>query len=203
LKRHALPRALVRADGSLLLRDLPPVMVLALHQLPALLSDQSPRIRRRLTGCPYGDDAEAGAHWEKHAVPELEHLFREARDLVAKDLAGLGPAPGSRVRYLLPIPGKHLGAWLSSLAAVRVSLADVHRLTETEMESPLPPVMVSPKERALLVVHLLGWVQGLLLEASSEELDGETPADSPPPKPRRARKPRKRPPPAARTGGRG
>jgi hypothetical protein len=165
-------------------------MVLALHQLPALLSDQSPRIRRRLTGCPYGDDAEAAALWEKHAVPELEHLFREARDLVAKDLAGLGPVPGSRVRYLLPIPGKHLGAWLSSLAAVRVSLADVHRLTEAEMESPLPPVMVSPKERALLVVHLLGWVQGLLLEASAEDLDGEPPADeaTAPAKPRKPRR---------------
>ncbi len=64
----------------------------------------------------------------------------------------------------MEIPVDHLPAWLSALAAVRVALGETHGLTEEELESALPPVLTCERDRAVLLVHLLGWVQGLLVE---------------------------------------
>jgi hypothetical protein len=40
-------------------------------------------------------------------------------------------------------------------------------VSEKDMESPLGSVSRSKKQRALLQIHLLGWVQGLLIEAGA------------------------------------
>ena len=170
-----------KGGGEYVLRRLPPVMALALRELPALLADDAPGIRDRLTGNPYPQDEEAAGQWEKYAVPELEHLFRSARDLVGRDLAGLEPEPRLPNRFRLEIPDAHLSAWLSSLAAVRVALGEANELTEEELESLLPPVLTCERDRAILLVHLLGWVQGLLVEGPAEP---------------RARRTRRPPPPA-------
>jgi len=167
VRGNAFPRVVKAKDGAFVLRNVPPAMAIVLRQLPELLSDGSPGIRERLTGSPYPGDDEGSEQWEKYAVPELEHLFRSARDLVVEDVAGLGPESRSADRFQVSIPAKHLAAWISSLAAVRVALGGVHRLTEQEMESELPPVLVTARDRAVLVVHLLGWVQGLLVEAGA------------------------------------
>lgn len=204
MNRRTLPCVERKGEGGeFLLRKLPPVMALALRELPALLADDAPGIRNRLTGDPYAGDPEASRQWEKYAVPELEHLFRSARDLVGRDLASLAPEPRVRNRFRVEIPADHLNAWLSALASVRVALGEAHSLTETELESLLPPVLTCERDRALLLVHLLGWVQGLLVEG---------PAERPPRRPRKprrpgakkARKPRtprtRRPPPPAPAG---
>jgi hypothetical protein len=190
VNRRTLPCVEVKKDGGeLLLRKLPPVMALALRELPALLADDAPGIRNRLTGNPYPGDEEAARQWEKYAVPELEHLFRSARDLVGRDLASLAPEPRLRNRFRVEIPAAHLSAWLSSLASVRVALGEAHSLTEEELESLLPPVLTCERDRAILLVHLLGWVQGLLVEGPAER------------KPRKPRAPRtRRPPPSAPAG---
>lgn len=167
MRGNAFPRVVKSKDGAFVLRNVPPVMALVLRQLPELLSDGSPGIRGRLTGSPYPGDPEGSAQWEKYAVPELEHLFRSARDLVVKDIGSLGPEAKATDRFQVEIPANHLAAWISSLAAVRVALGGVHGLTEQEMESELPPVLVTARDRAVLVVHLLGWVQGLLVEAGA------------------------------------
>lgn len=167
-----------KAGGEFVLRRLPPVMALALRDLPALLADDAPGIRNRLTGNPYPEDEEAARQWEKYAVPELEHLFRSARDLVGRDLASLAPEPRLRNRFRVDIPAGHLNAWLSALASVRVALGEAHSLTEEEMETLLPPVLTGERDRAILLVHLLGWVQGLLVEGPAVKA------------PRKARKPR-------------
>jgi hypothetical protein len=163
--RH--PKIEKSPEGAFVLRHLPPILALAVRELPDLLSDDAPGIRRRLTGSPYPEGSEDARQWEKHAVPDLDHLFRDARDLVLKDLPSLAPEPRSRGRFRMEIPAKHLRAWLSSLAAVRVALADEHGITEEEMERELPPVLVDGKQRALLFIHLLGWLQGLLVEAGA------------------------------------
>jgi hypothetical protein len=156
-----------KRDGAFLLRDVPPVMALALRQMPELLADDAPGIRGRLTGCPYPDDPDGAEHWRKYAVPELEHLFRSAREVVVKDVDRLEPEPRARERFRVEIAAGHLPAWLHALAAVRVALGDAHGLTEKEMEAPVPPVLMCEKDRAVLLVHLLGWVQGLLVEAGA------------------------------------
>jgi hypothetical protein len=190
VNRGALPCVERKKDGGgFLLRRLPPVMALALRELPGLLADDAPGIRNRLTGNPYPGDPEAARQWDEYAVPELEHLFRSARDLVGRDLASLAPEPRVRNRFRVEIPADHLNAWLSALASVRVALGEAHSLTEEELESLLPPVLTCERDRAILLVHLLGWVQGLLVEGPAER------------KPRKPRGPRtRRPPPPAPAG---
>jgi hypothetical protein len=180
VRRRSLPCVETRKGGpGLLLRRIPPVMALALRELPSLLADDAPGIRNRLSGNPYPEDGDAARQWREYAVPELEHLFRTSRDLVGRDLAGLEPEPRLRNRFRMEIPAEHLTAWLSALAAVRVALGEAHGLTEEELETLLPPVLTCEKDRAILLVHLLGWVQGLLVEGPAE------------PAPRRPRKPRR------------
>ncbi len=161
------PRVDASPEGVLTLRFLPPVMAMALRQLPLLLSDDAPGIRDHLerTSCP--GDPEAAAQWDRYAAPDLAHLFRSARAVVEGDLEALAGEPRKRGRFLLPIPPAHLAAWLSSLAAARVTLSDVHSIGEAEMESALPEEIVSDRDRSILLIHLLGWIQGLLLEAGA------------------------------------
>jgi hypothetical protein len=132
-----------------------------------MLADDAPGIRDRLTGSPYEDDAEAKRQWQKYALPELAHLFESARTTVTRDLQRLAPDAGEPACFQIRIPAAHLPAWLSSLAAVRVALAETHDVSEKDMESPLGSVSRSKKQRALLQIHLLGWVQGLLIEAGA------------------------------------
>jgi hypothetical protein len=167
LKRNDYPRVEKTKVGAFVLRNLPPVMALALRRLPELLADDAPGIRGRLMGSPYPADPEATKHWEKYAGPDLEHLFRSARELVLKDVAGIAPEPRAPERSRIEIPASHLAAWISSLAAVRVALGSLHELKAEEMEESLPAVLVTTRDRAVLLVHLLGWVQGLLVEAGA------------------------------------
>lgn len=161
------PRVEKGPDGAFLVRHIPPVLALALDRLPGLLAEDGPGAGRRIRETPFPGDDEAAEQWKRYAVPELEHLFAAARDVVVKDLRGLERdgrwANGSRLK----IPAGHLAAWLSSLAAVRVALGETHGFTAAEMEAALPPAVTSEREQALLLVHLLGWMQGILVEAGA------------------------------------
>ena len=159
-----LPRCQKEADGTFRLRDLPPLMAGALRQLPSLLDADAAGIRDRLRGSPYPGDAEGTGQWDRHAAPELAHLFLAARTLVEEDLRSLLPEKKPRGRFQVEIPAAHLNAWLSSLSAARVGLAGEHGFEEEDLEAVLPDEILTERDRALLVLHLLGWVQGLLLE---------------------------------------
>lgn len=161
------PRAEKTPSGVFTLRDLPPLMALALRQLPLLLRDDAPGIRDRLAGTPYPGDAEGTRHWERHAAPELAHLFQAAREVVEGDLSALAPEAGRPGRFRIKIPPEHLAAWLSSLAAARVGLGETHGFGEVDLEAELPLEITTERERAALLIHLLGWVQGLLIEAGA------------------------------------
>ena len=162
-----LPRVEKGADGTFHLRELPPLMALSLREMPALLEPDAPGIRDRIAATPYPGDEEGTAHWERNAAPELAHLFQAARDIVETDLIALRPEAKTRGRFRLGIPAAHLNAWLSSLSAARVGLAERHGFGEADLESVLPEDITDDRERALILVHLLGWVQGLLLEAGA------------------------------------
>ena len=162
-----LPRCEKDAGGAFHLRELPPLMALALRRLPALLDPDAPGIRDRLRGSPYPGDAEGTAQWDRHAAPELSHLFLAARTLVETDVQRFLPEEKPRGRFRVAIPAAHLNAWLSALSAARVGLAEEHGFGEADLEAILPDEITGERERALLDVHLLGWVQGLLLEAGA------------------------------------
>lgn len=155
-------------SGAFVLRDLPPLITQALQRLPEILADDAPGIARRASPDAYVDDAERNEEWRRFAAPELRHLFVSAREIVTRDLEGLKRGRGlARRGWRLEIPPEHLTAWLSSLAAARVALGEAHELDAAMLEKELPPVLTSQAERATLLIHLLGWVQGLLVEAGA------------------------------------
>jgi hypothetical protein len=161
------PRVEKCRDATFLLRSLPPSLVLALRELPLLVADDGAGLRGRHEGSPYPGDPAGDEHWEKRAVPELRHLYEEARSTVLRDLQGLEPETGLSRGFRLAVPAEHLPAWLSTLAAARVGLGDRHGVTEAEMEVDLPAEIRSERDRAVLLIHLLGWIQGLLVEAGA------------------------------------
>jgi len=161
------PRVEKLKDATFVLRDLPPSLALALGEIPALVAEGSAGAPRRHEGSPYRDDPRADDHWSRHAAPGLRHLFEEARDTVLRDLRGLEPESGHRRGFRLAVPAKHLPAWLSTLAGVRVVLGDRHSVTEAEMEADLPAEIRDERDRAVILIHLLGWIQGLLVEAGA------------------------------------
>jgi len=167
------PRVERRKDGGLVLRDLPPAIGLALRELRELLRPDGEGRPARLAGSPYAGDEEGDGHWRRHAEPELRHLFESARTTVLRDLEGLAPESIFRGGLRLPIPAKHVAAWLSTLAGVRVALGDRHGITAFEMDAGFPTDIKDARDRAVLLVHLLGWVQGLLIDPEEEPGPGE------------------------------
>jgi len=161
------PRVVADGSGAFGLRLLPPLMAMALRQLPLLLADGAPGVRDHLERSPCPAGGTEAEEWERFAAPDLAHLFRSAREVVEGDLASLVMEPELPGRFRLDIPPGHQHAWLSSLAAARVTLSEVHSIGEKEMESPLPEEIDSDRDRSILLIHLLGWVQGLLLEAGA------------------------------------
>ena len=167
------PRVERRKDGAIVLRDLPPALGLALQELRNLLRPDGDGRPARLAASPYDHDAEGDAHWRRHAEPELLHLFESARATVLRDLDGLMSEFPFGGRQKLAIPEKHLPAWLSTLSGVRVALGDRHEVTAFEMDQGLPNEITCERDRAILLVHLLGWVQGLLLDPEGTDGDAE------------------------------
>jgi len=155
-----------RKRGALAVRDMPPALVGALAQLPRLLADDAPGILCRTVATPYpGDDARTG-EWERHAVPELAHLFASARTLVLEDLERLRADGRSGRAFRIDIPARHHAAWLSALAAARVALGEAHGISAADMDAPLPDVIAAERDRAVVLVHLLGWMQSLLVQGA-------------------------------------
>jgi len=160
-------------EGDVVLRNLPAVFAYALRQLPLLLSDDAPGVRCRIEQSPYGEDEEGTEDWVRHATPELEHLFVSARKLVLSDLSRLEPEDGLQLAFRISIPGAHVNAWLSALGAARIGLGDAHGLTADDMDGPPSAEFRTERDRAVLLIHVLGWAQALLIHA--DRPDDENP----------------------------
>ncbi|MHC4472148.1 MAG: DUF2017 family protein [Planctomycetota bacterium] len=152
----------------MLLRHVPPALAYALRQLPLLLSDDAPGLRSRVASSPYPDDDEESRQWSRHATPELEHLFVSARQVVLTDLLGLCP-DGSRGDHRIEIPATHVTAWLSALGAARVGLGEAYRVEARDMSQPRTEEIRGERDRAILLIHLLGWMQALLVDSTEND----------------------------------
>lgn len=153
-------------SNTFLLAPLERPFVEVLRDLPRLLelARSDPRSRRRLFPAAYDEETDR-LDWEKHAVPELAHLFDAAADLVEKDLTRLRIDPW-RFTAQLRIPASNHAAWLSSLNAARLALAEIHRIDEAAMEHGRTFDLSSERDAAVVHIHLLGWIQELFVRAS-------------------------------------
>jgi hypothetical protein len=154
-----------RPDGTLSLLFLPPEFSALLLEIPALLDDDDrPEVQSRRYQVPTADDEEANAEWARMMHPDLFHLVAEARDVVARDLQLLEQTHADPTGGQLNIPTDHRNAWISAIQTVRVSLGAAHSIDAEDMEDLTILSERGERSRAIMRIHVLGDLQGLLIQ---------------------------------------
>ena len=94
--------------------------------------------------------------WEAYVEPELRHLFQSAIETVESDLKGAEKITRDQggSEYKVQVPRPHIEAWVSAINKARLVLAARHRFDSAEIEGELPEFIESPREMALLQLHL-------------------------------------------------
>ena len=133
--------------------------------------ERSPSGSSRLLPRP-GDDEELCHDWEDHVQPELRRHFDKERSVVAADLEALKEEvpkvraigkSGKQPTWSLEIPRDHTEAWLTTLNALRLSLAEEHGLTESDLSKTQDPDFTTERGLALMQVNFYAFVQECLL----------------------------------------
>lgn len=120
---------------------------------------------------PPGDDEELRHDWEDHVQPELRRHFETERAVVAADLGSLkeeegGAAvagSGKHPTWTIEIPPGHAEAWLTTLNALRLALAEEHGLTEADLSRNGEPDLTTERGLTLMQVNFYAFVQECLL----------------------------------------
>lgn len=172
-------------EGDLVLDHLAPAFVHILHELPGLLGDDQPdAVRDRLYPLPReAEDDAANDEWRRLVHPDLFALIATAREVVTRDLATLGPsgeAPSLLTGWRVEIRKEHVAGWLSALNAARLALGALHGLDEIDLNDDFVPEEWEERHVAIAKIHLLGWLQQLILEDQHPPPEGFDPyPDSP------------------------
>jgi len=160
------PRLIRHADGRVVLDRLAPAFVHVLHELPDLLGpDQPDEVKDRLYQHAT-EDEEHKKEWERFVHPDLFALVASAREVVLEDLGGFRPDedPEHAGTWRLEIEGKHVPAWISGLNVARLTLGARHEIEEGDMAEEFVPDDWDEKDVAVAKIHLLAWLQQLLIE---------------------------------------
>ncbi|MEM7205630.1 MAG: DUF2017 family protein [Planctomycetota bacterium] len=144
------------------LRNLGPLHVDTLMRMPEWLQSDDPRARSRLFPAAY-TDADDLADWQRYAHPDLAHLYASRVELISTDLASLDA--DEEMTFQMIIPDKHGAAWLSALNGARLVLYSLHDLTVEDMETDPADLDDVDKELVLLRIHVMAYLQELLIEA--------------------------------------
>lgn len=171
-------------DGSLRLGDLAPWFVSVLLEIPDLLEpDQPDEVLDRLYPEPSEDEAQI-EEWKKYVHPDLFSLIASAREIVVKDLASLEPADTSMPlgMWAMRVPAEHVNGWISALNAARLAIGAAHSIEEQDMnEEDLSDDSWDDRRMAVAKIHLLGWLQQMIIEDVSPPPDDAGIPDSLPP----------------------
>jgi hypothetical protein len=150
-----------------------PYLAELLCELPEILGQRdSPAARARLFPKPSSDDPKLNEDWQQIVGPELRHLFVSAGEIVARDLTGLQPETPATGTLRVTFPAEHINAWMSALNQARLILGELHGVTEEDMNTGLVELR-TPKQHAVLRIHLLGYLLQLFVELESGEAPGE------------------------------
>jgi len=189
-------------DGGVRLENLAPWFIHVLLELPGMLvPGQGDAVDARLYP-EHGDDEERREEWKRLVHPELRALFASAREIVTGDLVALGPEDPEVPfgAWQVAIPAGHIDAWIAALNQARLTLAtrtgiededmrDFERLQDRLDEDELPgrggrregETSAEALERmrdeekkhsAIARIHLLAWLQGLLIDEQWPEPEG-------------------------------
>ena len=155
----------IDSQGNFCFRALSSVCAESLLQIPQLLRSQDPRVRSRLLPETFSDPEEE-EQWRRFGADHLEHLFASRIELIEKDLRSLRDDGDHSFR--LPIRALHRAAWLSGLNAARLTLFILFGLEAADMEKEPGLIGDHEKDLALLRIHLLAYMQELILEGRAD-----------------------------------
>lgn len=174
------PRVTRQEDGSVAIDGLFPLHVAALVEVPDLIEKPEGAVKNRLFPEP-SDDDDQRADWERLVRPELFALLASAREILLRDLQGLGPAKplGGVPRWNVTVPAQHVHAWISALNAARLALGAEHGVESEEdlhpdLEEKDGKIEVDERTLAVIKISALADIQALLI------LDGLPEGERPP-----------------------
>jgi Domain of unknown function (DUF2017) len=163
------PRVTRRDDGSASIEGLFPLHVAALVEVPDLIDKPEGAVRDRLFPEP-SDDDDQRADWERLVRPDLFALLASAREILLRDLKGLGPAQplGGVPRWNVTVPAQHVNAWISALNAARLALGAEHGVESEEdlhpdLEEKDGKIEVDERTLAVIKISALADIQALLI----------------------------------------
>ncbi|GAB4156670.1 MAG: hypothetical protein Fur0037_24920 [Planctomycetota bacterium] len=168
-----------RTENGYLFGGLTAYCLETLRGVPMLIESKDPRVRRRLLPDTY-DEIEDQQDWRATAVPELERLFLSRGQLVSRDLQRIKKLDNLD-SWVLLIPDQHTNAWLSSLNAARLALYELNDLTPEHMERDGVQKADGKQREAILRIHFLAEIQGVLLGELDFGDEGEDLGDCPAP----------------------
>jgi hypothetical protein len=146
------------------LSGLHPLFASLLVELPKVASRHE-KAQSRIYPDPDGraGDPQLRRDWQEHVRPELERFFANSREIVARDLAGLGgKGQGTKV----VIPADHLDAWLNALNQARLIIVEENQFAEADLDHREPPDLATRRGLSLLKIHFYAHLQELLVEAA-------------------------------------
>jgi len=166
------PKVTRNGAGDIELSGLAPWIVAMLRELTdELRITPDSAVGQRLFPDPYdAEEEQENAEWRRLVHPDLFALLASAREILASDLEQLEieDDDGELVARVC-VPASHMHAWLHALGAARQALAAEHEIGAEDMDEEELEVY-DERSAALARVHLLGWLQQLLVECEAEDL---------------------------------
>jgi hypothetical protein len=164
------------ADGTPRFTGIHPLLAELLRAAALDPWERCPSGSARLTPPP-GEDEELLQDWEDHVQPELRRHFETERSVMAADLEGLKAeeaVAGSEQHptWSLEIPPGHVEAWLTTLNALRLALAEEHGLTEADLSRNDEPDFSTERGLTLMQVNFYAFIQECLLLVLEERGEG-------------------------------
>ncbi len=158
-------------EQHLSIRNLPgplAALIMAIPEVARASNDED--VAERIFPTPSDAEDPIRKEWQEFVIPELQQLFQEARDTVAKDLKAMGLSKGEITKGLfsLVIPKQNIEAWLHCLNQARLVLAS--RIQYREGESAGLSLKSPPTDREMKIFQIDFYA--LLQEWLLEVLDG-------------------------------
>ena len=127
-------------------------------------------VEERLFSSPEAVPGKLTEDWEAFVKPELRHLFQSSLTTVEADVAGADRtgAEEEDVEYMIRVPENHIDAWINAINQARLVIATRNGFSSRDLESVLPASIQTPREMALLQIHLYDFLLVNFVEATGE-----------------------------------
>lgn len=151
------------SEDRLELRQIPPLFVQLLREIPTVGNRNCPKVTERLFPRPSQEPTEETLceDWKAFVEPGLHEAFSEARQVVEADLRGMTEEEGA---FALTITHSHAMAWIHALNQARLALVAHHELDMDEAAHGWPEVIATEEDWLRLQMGFYEQILGRLID---------------------------------------